>query len=278
MIKKILKRSGTLVNFDINIVKRSLIKAGATKELADTVAREIEMKIQDGDSTGKIYKEAFEILNSKEKAVAMHYSLKRALFNLGPTGFPFEKFVAEIFSRLGYKTRTNVHLQGVCTSHEVDVLTTHPKRIGMEVKFHNDMRNRTDVKAVLYLKARFDDLMGKTRYPLFKKKGTVSRCILVTNTKFTRKAIEYAECAGVELLGWNYPTEKPLPTLIAEVDAHPITCIPSIKKSEVEELLEMGIVSCKGLSEKESVLKTLDNNKDITREIEMLCNPTSRRL
>ena len=278
MIKKILKRSGTLVNFDINIVKRSLIKAGATKELADTVAREIEMKIQDGDSTGKIYKEAFEILNSKEKAVAMHYSLKRALFNLGPTGFPFEKFVAEIFSRLGYKTRTNVHLQGVCTSHEVDVLTTHPKRIGMEVKFHNDMRNRTDVKAVLYLKARFDDLMGKTRYPLFKKKGAVSRCILVTNTKFTRKAIEYAECAGVELLGWNYPTEKPLPTLIAEVDAHPITCIPSIKKSEVEELLEMGIVSCKGLSEKESVLKTLDNNKDITREIEMLCNPTSRRL
>ena len=207
----------------------------------------------------------------------MRYSLKKALFSLGPTGFPFEKFVAELFRRKGYTTTTNVHLQGICVSHEVDVLTTAPERIAMEIKFHNNMHIRSDMKEVLYVKARFDDLTGRTNKDPSPQKGAVDRCILVTNTKFTNNAIKYADCAGVPLLGWSYPRQQNLQQYIEEVDAHPVTCLPSVTTSIARELFEKNIVTCKGLLEEKDILGSLQNNSKIVAEANMICIPSKRK-
>ena len=171
MKKKIVKRSGSVVDFDPSVFERSLRRAGASRELASEIVTCIEHDIKDGDPTSEIYKRAFEELHTRAQHVAMRYSLKRALFNLGPTGFPFEKFVAELFRRRGYTTKTNLHLRGRCISHEVDVLAISDKRIAMEVKFHNDMHIRSDVKAVLYVKSRFDDLTGRPWKVIFFSQG-----------------------------------------------------------------------------------------------------------
>ncbi len=277
MKKKVLKRNGTVVNFEKGILERSLRRSGAPHDLAQTIAADIEKGMADGDSTDMVYKEAFEILNERAKNVAMQYSLKKALFNLGPTGFPFERFVSEIFKRKGYATATNVHVKGHCITHEVDVLTTEPERIAMEVKFHNDMHTRTDVKSVLYIKARFDDLTSRTAGMFSKRKGAVDKCILITNTKFTRSAITYADCAGVSLLGWGYPYSNNLQTCIQEVDAHPITCLPSLSQSAARDLFSEDVVTCRGLLEREDLLSNMQNADTIAAEAEMLCTPSGRR-
>ena len=276
MGKKVVKRNGVVVDFDRKILERSLSRAGASRDLARSVAVAIEDGIQDGDSTAVIYKRAFEMLYAQARQVAMRYSLKKALFSFGPTGFPFEKFIAELFRRKGYATQTNVHLRGGCISHEVDVLAIGSERIAMEVKFHNDMHTRSDVKSVLYVKARFDDLMGGANSLFSFRKGSVDRCIFVTNTKFTKNALQYADCAGVELLGWGYPFRENLQSYIQDVDAHPVTCLPSLSSSLMRELFAEGVVTCKDLLERDDVLRSLPNADAIISEAKMLCTPASR--
>ena len=270
MNKKVLKRTGTVVEFDGKILEHSLRRAGAAHELARKIAADIERTVTDGETTDEIYRRAFSMLSENSKNIAMRYSLKKALFGFGPTGFPFEKFIAELFRRKGYAAATNVHLQGSCIGHEVDVLTTDPERIAMEVKFHNDMRTRSDVKSVLYVKARFDDLTGRTHRKLFPR-GAVDRCILVTNTKFTGSAITYANCAGVSLLGWGYPYRENLQTYIRQTDAHPVTCLPSVTAATGKNLFSKGIVTCRGLLERKSVLRSLPNSENILAEAGMIC-------
>ncbi len=276
--KKVVKRNGVVVDFDKKILERSLLRSGAERDLARDITIDIEQLIRDGDSTDMVYKKAFEMLYERARSVAMRYSLKKALFGLGPTGFPFEKFVAELFQRKGYATQTNVHLRGGCIAHEVDVLAIRSERVAMEIKFHNDMHIRSDVKSVLYVKARFDDLLGRTVSTFsFRKKGSVDKCILVTNTKFTKNALAYAKCAGVSLLGWGYPFRDNLQSLIQKVDAHPVTCIPSLSPSHMRALFAEGVVTCRGLLERDDLLRSLPNTDTIVSEAKMLCRPDARR-
>ena len=257
------------------MLERSLRRAGASVPVARDIAGIVEEEIVDGDSTGAVYGKAFRLLYGRERKSAMRYSLKKALFSFGPTGFPFEKFIAEVYRRRGYATSTNVHLQGRCVSHEVDVLATGPERVAMEVKFHNDMRIRSDVRTALYLKARFDDLVGR-RGIFSVMRGAVDRCVFVTNTKFTKNAVKYASCAGIALLGWGYPYRENLQTYIEEADAHPVTCLPSLSNAAMKELFSRGIVTCRGLLEDSSALKQFPNADVVAEEAAMLCVAGSR--
>ena len=85
-------------------------------------------------SSESIYTRAFEILRKDENMpVAARYSIKRAVFALGPSGFPFEQFIAEILRGHGWRTTTEVTLTGRCAAHEVDVLAEkNGKRVGVE--------------------------------------------------------------------------------------------------------------------------------------------------
>ena len=140
------------------------------------------------------------------------------------------------------------------------------------------MHIRSDVKAILDGKARVDDITGKTnRWNPLQQGGVVDRCILVTNTKFTKNAITYAKCAGVPLLGWGYPYRENLQVLIKELDAHPITCLPSVSTATAKELFSQGIVTCRGLIEQEQILKSLPKADEIRAEAELLCTPEGRK-
>ena len=81
---------------------------------------------------------------------------------LGPTGFPFEQFVAEIFKAEAYSTITDQIVQGKCVEHEIDVVAWKEKELIMvEAKFHTDFNLKSDLKIVLYVKARYDDIFGQ---------------------------------------------------------------------------------------------------------------------
>ena len=90
---QIKKNSGELETFDINKLINSLRRAKADESLVQQIAHDVEGKIEDGMTTKKIYQMAFNILKRKSRVSASKYKLKKALMELGPSGYPFEKFV-----------------------------------------------------------------------------------------------------------------------------------------------------------------------------------------
>ena len=271
----ILKSTGEEQIFEPAKLVNSLRKAGASKDQAESVLLHIEREITTGMTTSEIYGHAFSVLRKLAQPVAARYSMKRAISDLGPEGFPFEKFIAEIFKSEGYETLTDQVVQGHCVEHEVDVVAWKGDTLVMvEAKFHNELGIKSDLKVALYVKARYDDLKEQ-EYEFGGKKRKLSTFQLFTNTKFTEHAIRYAACAGLSLVGWNYPSNGNLEDLVQESALHPLTSLTTLSKSEKKMLLDAGYVLCKQLVEPGVDLKNygIDQAKlpDILREVEHLC-------
>lgn len=240
----ITKATGERELFDKSKLLASLLRAKASEEVADRIAGHMVEELRDGMTTRDIYRHAFELLEREHKPAAMRYSLRKAVMDLGPTGFPFEKFVAEIFMAKGYETETDVMLLGECVPHELDVVAWNEnKLIVVEAKFHNELTMKSDLKVVLYIKARFDDL-SKNLYE-YGKKRKIDESWLVTNTKFSKQAITYAECKNMKLVGWNYPDKGNLQELIEDAGLEPITCLRSISLPDKRALISFGVILCK---------------------------------
>lgn len=245
---EIIKASGKREVFDKQKLVNSLLRARATVTVAEKIASHVQDELKEGMTTKDIYRHAFELLEREVKPVALRYSLRKAIMELGPSGFPFEKFVAEIFKAKGYETMTDVTMLGECVPHELDVVAWNENElIIVEAKFHNILGIKSDLKVVLYIKARFDDLANTTFN--YGKERKVDESWLVTNTKFSVQAITYAECKNMKLVGWNYPAKGNLHDLVEDAGLHPITCLRSISSSEKQILLQAGIVLCKTVEE-----------------------------
>lgn len=240
----ITKADGEQEAFDPSKLEHSLQLAGASSTVRARVLAHVLKEIKSGMRTEDIYHHAFDLLKREEELpVAARYSTKRAIFALGPSGFPFEQFLAEVFRAHGWHARTGVAMTGRCAPHEVDVLAEKGgKRIGVEAKFHNEPGGKTDIKDALYVFARYDDLR---RAP--EKSSRVDEGWLVTNTMFTRNAIRYAQCSGLRLLGWDYPRSRGLLTMIEEARVHPLTCLTTLSDAEKHRFLDKKVVLCKDM-------------------------------
>jgi hypothetical protein len=250
----VIKANGQAEAFNPSKLENSLLRAKATKEIAKEVIQHVQNELHDGITTAQIYKHAFFVLNKLRTPAAHMYSIRQALAELGPSGFPFEKYIAEIFKSLGYTTETNQIVMGGCVGHEVDVVAWNDAKLIMcEAKFHNDLSMKTDLKVALYVKSRFDDLVEAT-HNYGGKRRKLDEGWLITNTKFTSTAIQYSLCKGLKLIGWNYPEKGNLQDLIEDGDLMPITTLNEIHKGETKILLESGIVLCKQIRENVSLL------------------------
>src|SRR3990167_10763671 len=119
---RIVKASGESEIFSAEKLKNSLEKAGASQVQIERIITEISDCLYEGMSTKKIYRIAFNMLKESSRHLAAKYHLKQAIMELGPSGYPFEKYVGEILSYQGYKTRIGEIVQGKCVSHEIDVI------------------------------------------------------------------------------------------------------------------------------------------------------------
>lgn len=252
--KYVIKATGEREEFDSQKLRGSLARAGAGAEEVESIVSQIEKEIKDGDSTKDIYHHAFELLRKEASPAAARYSLRRAVMELGPTGFPFEQFVAEIFRAKGFETKTDFVAKGECADHEIDVVAWNKSKLIMvEAKFHNELGIKSDLKVALYVKARWEDLMGATFN--FGKERKLDEGWLITNTKFSESAIKYAKCRNMKLVGWNYPEKGNLQDLIEETHLHPITCLNSSTPSDERLLMQAGIVLCKQAKDNPDILK-----------------------
>jgi len=270
----VIKADGTKELFNVSKLERSLKKTGASSKSVFEIIEQISSNIKEDITTLEIYKLAFQLLHKIEKPTALKYSLKRAIMDLGPTGFAFEDFIAEIFRQKGYTAETGKIVRGFCVEHEVDVVAWNEEKLIMvEAKFHNELGIKSDLKIALYVKARFDDLRKMTYK--YGKDRQLDEGWLVTNTKFTSTAIEYGSCqGGLRMIGWNYPPVGNLHDMILESKLHPLTCLVSLNGREKKELLDNGIVLCKSILENPDLLITIglsssESNK-VIEEIQSL--------
>ncbi len=253
----IIKADGTKEIFEEQKLADSLRNVGGNPEIIEKILRHVEREIHDGMPTSEIYRHSFELLREHSMPAAIKYSLRRALSELGPDGFPFEKYVSKIFQAWGYETLTDQTVFGGCVSHEVDVVAwTKDKLVMVEAKFHNEFILKSDLKVVLYIKARFDDLKEN----IYDYGGThrkLDEGWLITNTKFTDQAIKYGECQGIKMVGWNYPRTGNLQDIIEELRLHPFTCLLSLSNVHKKMLLTKGIVLCRDILDHPNVLREI---------------------
>jgi len=256
----IVKASGDLVPFNPGKLARSLERAGAGKPVINTILQEVEDTLYDGIKSRKIYQLAYKLLNQYGAAVAGKYKLKAAIFELGPTGYPFERFVGALFQNQGYAVKVGVNIQGKCVSHEVDVVARkNHLTLLMECKFHKDPGRKSNVQVPLYIQSRFQDVVSM----LSKESDHMKyECWVVTNTQFTEDARDYGKCMNMRMLSWDYPEDGNLKDRIDRSGLHPITSMRSLKKFEKQLLLDADVVLCKEVSQNPELLEKVGISKN----------------
>lgn len=271
----ITKASGETVPFSAEKLRRSLRRAGAGEEVMDSIEKEIGQRLYPGITTREIYRRAFSMLRKASAHLAAKYKLKKALQELGPSGYPFEKYVGEILKHEGYKTRVGQIVQGHCVQHEVDVIASKDDQHFMiECKFHSDQGRKCDVKIPLYIHSRFLDVEKAWQ----EKPGhghKFHQGWVVTNTRFTTDAIQYGTCAGLNLVSWDFPQKSSLRERIDGSGLHPVTCLTTLTKKEKQLLLDKGIVLCQELCQNEKLLKEIGvqpaRENKVMEEAKLVC-------
>ncbi len=268
------KADGTTEFFKVEKLRRSLRRAGASSEEITKIVSEIDKTLYEGVQTQEIYRQAFSLLHKGRSPAAARYSLRRALFSLGPTGFPFEKFLARLFQQGGYSTKTGVTLSGKCADHEIDVVAYKDDHsfIG-EAKFHSRPGVKSDLQVAMYTYARFLDLKGNR---ICKEDVCViNEFWLITNTKFTTSALKYGNCVGLKMLSWNFPKANNLHDRIQKAGVYPITVLQNLTSSQAETLIARDVILCRDILDHEEILKYLHLPKhkytDLMAEVRILC-------
>ena len=272
----IVKYSGAIEAFDLEKLKNSLRRANTKEPLILEITDEVQSTLKDGMTTKQIYKMAFKILKEKSPVSASRYKLKKALLQLGPSGFPFENLIGKLLSHEGYQTEVGVIVQGNCVQHEIDVIAQKDNEHYMvECKYHSDQGRFCNVKIPLYIQSRFLDVEKQWKkqpgHNLKLHKGWV-----YTNTRFTSDAIQYGTCAGLGLASWDYPKGNGLKERIDQSGLHPLTALTTLTKAEKSKLLEIGIVLCKEIHENPTVLNQIgvpkEKQKNILEDAAALCS------
>ncbi len=243
---KITKASGITEDLNPDKLRESLIRSGADPEQAGLIIESILKEIPPFTNTKKIYRLAKKYLRKINHASGLRYSLKRAIFRLGPSGYPFEKYVGEVLRHYGYRVRTGIFMEGKCVRHEIDVFAEKDNEVSLiECKYHNKAGTASDVKTAMYIHSRFQDLKPviKSRYPGKKFKGW-----LMTNTRCTSDAVQYAECTGLHVRSWRYPEDSSLQKIIEDKKLYPVTIISGVKSSLIKTLFEHNIILLKDLA------------------------------
>jgi len=272
----IVKSSGEKVKFSLDKLKLSLRRTGADNQTVNHIVDTVRDELYQGISTKEIYNRAFAMLKKKKSYLASKYKLKKAIYELGPTGFPFERFVSAILKFSGYETEVGKVLQGQCVKHEIDVIAhKNNETTIIECKFHNEQGLNCNVKIPLYINSRYNDV--KANWNTNKKNETkLTSGWVVTNTRFTEDALQYGNCVNLYLLSWDYPKDNGLKDRIDRLGLYPITVSTLLTSREKQFLLSRDIVLCRELIGDVFFLDHLgisETRKErILIEIKMLCH------
>lgn len=269
------KASGETEPFSDAKLRRSLKRVNVPSATIEKIVEHVQKELKPGIPTSQIYRHAFSLLRKQEHPIAARYALKQAIRELGPSGHPFEKIIGALLASEGFSVEVGQTVQGVCVTHEVDVIAQKGNQhIMVECKFHNQSGIKSDVKISLYIQARFQDVEKSWKQnPTHTEK--FHEAWLVTNTKLTSDAIRYAECVGMKAIGWNYPENESLEIRIDRSGVHPVTCLTTLTSSQKQQLIQKTVILCKDLLNKPDILRSIGLHEAkiniVVNEAKQLC-------
>ncbi len=257
---KIIKASGDIEKFSSKKIFYTVKEAGASDKLARESVKYIKSIYHESMTTEEILNNLLIFLK-KEPGVSQRYNLKKAIMTLGPSGFPFEIFFARLLEYYDYETEVGLHLNGKNIIHEVDIVAKKKYKYMIECKYHNQSGKSTKLHPAMYTYARFLDLNKYNfNYPW-----------LVTNTKCSIDAVNYALGVNLKITSWNYPKEESLLRLIENKKIYPITISNIIKRYELEVFFKLNLILANDLLNKDVdwlVINTKINKNRILKIID----------
>lgn len=255
----ITKQSGEQQVFSTEKLMRSLRSAGAEESTIQMIVSDIESWLTPGVSTRQIYGRAHKMLQKAESS-SFRYRLKQAIYELGPTGYPFEFLLGEIYRRQGWEVEVGQTLQGASVSHEMDVVATKDGVQDLiECKYHKDQGKQVSVQVPLYVRSRVNDIV-EYRQNLEAFDGLRFVAGVATNTRLSEDAARYGAHAGLKLLSWDYPKGAGLKDLVEKYYIYPITILQDLGEKEKQFLLNRKIVLCYQLDAEPELLQTMGLN------------------
>jgi len=277
MSVSIVKASGQSEDFDIRKLVDSLIRSGASEDIARNIAQRVAAQITPRLRTKHIFRMARKLLRQYNRAADMRYSIKRGIYALGPAGYQFEQYFARILREYGYIVEVNRILNGYCVTHEVDVFAMKDDAgFVIECKYHSNGGIPTDVKTALYIYSRFTDI--KRAYastpgnPVLIQQGW-----LVTNTRCSADAIKFAECMGLRIVSWRYPEKESLEKMIENKSLYPVTILTSVKRNILDILFRNNFILAKDIADIDEQMFVAKSGLDreiagmLKREADELC-------
>lgn len=277
---ELIKASGEREPFSEAKLRDSLVRSGAALHVIDSVTQRAVKQVRRIPQTTHLYERVQGALATADPLAAMRYGLKRSIMRLGPSGHPFESYVARVLEGHGYTTVVSALVDGHCVTHEVDVIAEKDgERLMLECKFHNQPGLRSTVKDSLYIHSRFLDVRDKDVANACcvvdleagrKALGSTNRFWqeeafpnehhphadrgftrggLVTNTKVTLDARAYAACVGLLVIGWRYPEGKGLEQFVEAKRLYPVTIFSELSSSVLQALFLRGTYTIQDLLE-----------------------------
>lgn len=247
---EVIKSNGDKVPFDIDKIKASVQKTGASAAMADRVAKDVLDRVKNGMSTAEVQKIVLESLRKESNCFACRYNLRAAILRFGPAGFNFEQYVASILRAYNYDAHVpEGEFEGACVRHELDVIAQKDGRSMMiEAKFRNHYKDDVNLKDTMATWARFLDLVDAAavgRAPHF------DEVWIITNAKFSDRAQQFGVCKGMHMIGWDTPEERSFAGMVDFRMLYPITVLDSVSDKELNEFAKHEILLCREVTEHE---------------------------
>ncbi len=244
------KFDGTRQPFDKSKVVRTCVRMGATRDVAESIAEEIENRIYDGIETKKILQMIFRRLRKRKPVIRHQIDLRKALSLLNPAP-DFERFIQLLLAEHGYEVTSNQIVKGRCVEHEVDAIARkNGKTCIVEVKHHYKYHTPTSLDVSRISRAVFEDVTEG--YELGLNDLKIDYALIVCNTKLSEHAKRYADCRGISHIGWSSPPNRDLQTMIEEKKLYPITFLKGLNTKTRNKLASKGIVLLRQLTGKSS--------------------------
>ncbi|MGO1245141.1 MAG: ATP cone domain-containing protein [Sphingobacterium sp.] len=266
-ILNVKKYSGELVPFNAKSLQHSLLRSGATQEQVEKVYASIQDQLYDGISTKELYQLAFDSLKSHKDSYAARYSLKKALRELGPEGFHFERWIGKLFASDGYETVTGQTVQGHAVTHEIDVVAAKENNLlAIECKFRNDVDAKISVTTPMYFMSRVKDISNR-KITFFGREYNFTDGWLVTNAYLTSDSKDFGKYYNINLLSWDYPADNSIKLRVDNKGLYPVTCLTRLTDKDKATLLENDCILVSDLLEDSKFLDKLQVDKLKTEQI-----------
>lgn len=239
-MEQVVKRNGRIESYDRQKIRSSLLKCTGPA-VAERVIAELEGSITGRVNSSEIHERIKKILWRHDPAGAVRYQLRESMMKLGPAGYNFEDFYARIVREMGHEPLVRQRLSGRCVIHELDVIYSDAggKRFA-EMKYHNEFGIYTGLKEALYTYMRLLDLNEANH--------GFAGAELVSNTKVSDDAIDFAKCRGMGIIAWKYPPDSGLEVMIERMKLYPVTSFEElIGEGRVRKLMSEGVITVKDL-------------------------------